>query len=234
MSATNADFPQILSVPPLSVAPHWATAPSPKKDTIQALSGQVTHIHSQLDPLSHALATVAGPSPEQLEKVSTASIKQELAQIVAELRAMPYPAELTAWINDARVLAARAAARFDECLGDLQHLYALRSARSRAYRDTLRALRQTIDTLVETLEQLQSKLQTYRPVEAPPDRAAPVIHLPEHMRQRGRQEGLCEALNLVQEMLVDVCSPELDQALELLRDRLHELIQRDVPMPEAS
>ncbi len=233
---THMGAPQgrVLSFPPLSVPPQWATASAPDPAAVQRLRDQAADLYDRLSDIDTTLVTVSGPTREMLEAIPTAQIRESLAEIVATLRAMSYPADLTAWINDTRVLAARTATRFDECLGHLQRLYRLRSTSTAAYRDTLGMLRQAVNTMLEDLDRLLELLDEYLAstedvavtdagAEAGSDAAEETLIAPAIIWGRGRQAGLREALDLIQETFLsyaDTGGPEAFPSLERMAERL--------------
>ncbi len=113
----------VIQFPPLTRPPDWAAAPPPRYDDLQTLHRQVHAATSHLKRVQAVLNIQPGPDRERLRGIYRKFTLMET--VLAELCAMRYPADLTAWINTTRTLARQAGAEIDRCFDALDQMKGL-------------------------------------------------------------------------------------------------------------
>ncbi len=166
---------KILQFPPLTHPPRWATAPPPHPDRLRALQQTVVDEQQHLARLQAILDIHPTPGPVRLRRLTQRSVLRDA--VLADLRSMEYPADLTDWIDTARTLARQAGDALDECfraIADLRgsnlgaaayarRLDAARRSSATAYRycQTLdKHIAQLIQNLADLAEQAGEQIET--------------------------------------------------------------------------
>lgn len=117
MSETKA---RLVSFPPLTHPPRWAVAPPPRPALLRALQQTVVEEQQHLVLLQDVLNIRPSPGMVCLRRLSQRPVLRE--HVLAELRAMEYPADLTGWIDTARTLARQASDALDDCFQAIDYM----------------------------------------------------------------------------------------------------------------
>lgn len=192
---------------------HRSSKTSPLSDAIendvQALQTQVAELHQSIKSISRALGNLLVPTPEQLATFPIEEIYQGLQDVLVDLRTMDYPAELTAWMNDARVQANRAQTRFNQGISMLQRWLQTYS-QTRADQDYLGKARcclndtsQSLNDLLNHINDYLDEIRTIHNQHLLQTKATvlPFSTHPDVILQRGRQQGIREAIELIESKL---------------------------------
>jgi hypothetical protein len=186
---------RLLTCPPLTAPPQWAVGRHPDREAIWGLRQEVIAIHERVRAISIALSDIPAPSAEQLESLDTAAIAMAFETTIVAVRSLPYPAKLTTWINDIRVLAARAALHFDQAVSQMQRI-CMPPFDLAVYCDGIAEARGCLVEVMRDLEKLLAHFDMYLDTED--TRPAPIDDTTWRL---GHQTGLSQALYTIKEIL---------------------------------
>lgn len=209
-----------LVLPPLAAPPHWAVGRPPDREIIQELWQEAATVRELVRTVATALIAIPGPLPEHLAQLDITPIPDSLNTIIGTLRALPYPADLTAWINDARVLAVRSATRFDDLVGRLQRI-CLPSFDIDDYCDGMSELRRCVADLLRDLEALLTHFDAY--LDSKAARHATVRDISWRL---GRQAGLKEAFQVCKSAIHSLPAPLLTSQAQAIETAIAQQLEQ--------
>jgi hypothetical protein len=164
MTNTLIQFPRPVHLP------DRAAGRLPHPDNLQALQQQVYVAIKHLSLVQTILNIQPSPDRERLRSIYHKPTL--MAEVLAELCAMHYPANLTIWIDTARTLARRASAGIDCCFEALDQMKGL-PIETAVHRKHLNSARQTSTCALQQAEALErhikSLLEKFAASELKPD-----------------------------------------------------------------